>query len=247
MATRQHGSRPATINLRAGGSGGTTYFLAAALELTAADSGLTIQTYPGDHDTAWLSGGAELPRGIQWKRVTAVAGATATAAALSLSANIWSADLSSVSGLPAEGVRSLRVGGSRAILARYPNCNPETELCFKPGQGVTTTLAETWQSVGGQPKGEETQQKYTAPEAFSRRFCNDTSDRGCGARRFPATFTWKPTVSCQARLGTNVNRTATHETEGFRRCRLHDEPRWSRLRPAHPKHLSLLQQVSQWK
>jgi hypothetical protein len=58
---------------RAGGAGGTivlregTHFLAAQLDLTAADSGLTIQAFPGEE--AWLSRGTPLA-GVAWAPVT---------------------------------------------------------------------------------------------------------------------------------------------------------------------------------
>ncbi len=144
---------------------GGTYFLSAPIELTAADSGLTIQTYSGD-DTAWLSGAHELT-GIHWERVPSL-GASATG-------NIWSADLSSLQHkiLPAGGIRSLRIAGTRGILARYPNCNPETQLCFE--HQSTTTKAQTWLSVTSHNK----EQRYVAPNGTSRHFCDDKNDRGC--------------------------------------------------------------------
>eukprot|EP01048_Picozoa_sp_COSAG05_P017250 COSAG05_NODE_2325_length_3234_cov_181.124402_2_plen_514_part_00 len=148
------------INLRAG-----TYFLTEPLELKAADSKLTIQTFPADEETAWLSGAVPLT-GVKWKR--------SSSPHAPASANIWSADVSSIKGLPADGIRSLRVGGSRAILARYPNCHPETQLCFK--DRGTTTAATRWLSAGG---GGEAQQRYIGPNGTSRHFCDDKSDRGC--------------------------------------------------------------------
>jgi hypothetical protein len=105
------------INLRAG-----TYFLSAPLSLTASDSGLTIQTYPGDTGRAWLSGARPLP-GLAWSRVNATGSLAG--------ANLWAADLSSASPGLAEAM-SLRVDGERAVLARYPNCNPEKQLCMAP-------------------------------------------------------------------------------------------------------------------
>jgi hypothetical protein len=164
-ATRETGGRTGgTINLRSG-----TFFITAPLDLTAADSGLTIRTYPGDDAPAWLSGATPLV-GITWNKQGAGAGAT----------NIWSADLTGIEGLT--DVMSLRIRGERGILARYPNCNPETELCMAPGKGPqgstnTTTLANKWIVTNGtiRPK------TYTAPNGTSRNFsCPSPSfSRGC--------------------------------------------------------------------
>jgi hypothetical protein len=142
-ATRAAGAG-GTINLRAG-----TYFLTEQLDLTAADSNLTIQTYPGD-GLAWLSGSIPLA-GIQWKRVTSPQAAS--------SANVWSSDLSSIKGLT--DIMSLRVGGERGILARYPNCNPETELCMK----TSTTAADAWI-----PGGSNKTVRYNGPKGTGREF-----------------------------------------------------------------------------
>ena len=159
------GGSTATINLRAG-----VYFLASPLALTAADSGLTVQTYPGDDATAWLSGSTPLAR-VVWKR--------SSAPNAPRGANVWAADLSNVRGLPSDGVRSLRVeGGDRAILARYPNCNPATELCYGKGGGEnpTTTSASSWHQFSDQHDSTS----YTAPNGTSRHFCGkEGGSKGC--------------------------------------------------------------------
>ena len=62
---------------RAGGGGGAlilragTHYLASALALTAADSGLTLQAFPGE--AAWLSAGTPLA-GVAWQPYNASAG-----------------------------------------------------------------------------------------------------------------------------------------------------------------------------
>jgi hypothetical protein len=128
------------------------------LELSATDSNLTIQTYATDRaqaKTAWLSGGLPL-RNISWEAVDTSAGA-----------NIWAADLSSVHDLG--DVKSLRIGGERGILARYPNCNPETTLCLDPHTAATSTKATSWATSTG-----KSNQAYAAPPSTDRRVGNST-------------------------------------------------------------------------
>ena len=153
-----------TISLRSG-----TYFLQESIELTAADSGLTIQTHPGDA-TAWISGAVPLD-GVKWEKDDAGSHLQG--------GNIWSAALNNIRGLSPDGVRSLRIDGARAILARYPNCNPETQLCFgkSSSTAATTTTATSWvwSNAGGTP-----QKQYRAPENTDRLMnCTHPSVHGC--------------------------------------------------------------------
>lgn len=94
-----------TIVLRQG-----TYYQSNTVVLTAADSGLTVQAYPGE--TVWISGARPLV-GIEWQAYDTADGA-----------NVWSASLAwtGISTVP-----GLRYNGTRLIRARYPNSNPETD------------------------------------------------------------------------------------------------------------------------
>ena len=106
----------AVAAIRAGKVGGTVslrsgiFHMKQTLELTAKDSGLVIETYPGDSGQAWLSGAAPLT-GITWKPVN------------TSGANIWSADLS---GTGFTAVPAMRWAGQRLQRARFPNSNAET-------------------------------------------------------------------------------------------------------------------------
>jgi hypothetical protein len=139
------GSGGGVINLRGGG----TFYLPEALVLSAADSGLTIQTYAADAPAlAWLSGGVPLV-GLTWTAVNTSSGA-----------NIYRADVSRVAGLVAN-VTSLRLNGARLIRARFPNANPETGLPFGP-HGTRVTAAN-WTTTGN-----ESGTQWVAPAAFAR-------------------------------------------------------------------------------
>lgn len=132
------------INLRGGG----TFFVREALNLDAADAGLTIQTYAADEDIAWLSGSVPLT-GLNW-----------TAVNISSGANIYRADVSHVEGLT-KNVTSLRLNGARLIRARFPNSNPETDLPFGPhGSRVT---ASSWPQTGN-----ESGSHWVAPPSYAR-------------------------------------------------------------------------------
>ena len=150
-AVRAAAAGGGTVNLRGGG----TFHLPATLALTPADSGLTIQTYPGDGALAWLSGALPLTaEAVAWEAVN-----------LTGSANIWRADLSRVPGLAARGgVAALRLAGARLIRARFPNGNPETSLPFAH-RAVT---ARSWTPVPAPSNG----QAWSAPGNWSR---NDTA------------------------------------------------------------------------
>jgi hypothetical protein len=96
----------ATIHVRAG-----TYYLDAPIVLTERDSGLTISAYQGEH--AVVSGGVRLS-GLDWQRQPSRAADAPV---------VYAADLSSHQ-LP-RGMPALLHRGQRAVLARYPNANPE--------------------------------------------------------------------------------------------------------------------------
>ena len=57
------GPKPRTVVLRAG-----VHYLGSTLELTAADSGLTITAPPSGDEEVWVSGGAVLPP-LDWAPV----------------------------------------------------------------------------------------------------------------------------------------------------------------------------------
>lgn len=95
-ARQMRGAR--SVIIRAG-----TYYT-PALELTAADSGLTIAA--ADSEEVWLSGG--VPLAGKWKRHAG---------------RVWSLDLSA---LDLGSIATLRVDGRRLNPARFPNADPET-------------------------------------------------------------------------------------------------------------------------
>jgi hypothetical protein len=93
-----------------------THYLAKTLELGAHHTGLRIVNYPGEQ--VFISGAVPISaKSLRWIPTPA-------------NPRIVQADLSSVSGLPAE-INGLRINGRRAIRARYPNFDPE--LGFGPG------------------------------------------------------------------------------------------------------------------
>ena len=150
-ATRAAGGG-GTINLRGGG----TFHLASTLTLTAADSGLTLQTYPADPQLAWLSGALPLAgEALQWRPVNTSSGA-----------NIWAVDLSA---LRLAGLSSLRLAGARLPRARYPNGDPETSLPFARHGGSIT--AQAWVPLPSQQPASY----WTAPSNYSR------NDSACSA------------------------------------------------------------------
>ena len=117
-ATRKAGG-VGTIILRKG-----VYYGEQALNLTAADSGLTIQNFNGEEawlsgakklKTVWKAGGADHPRVGQ-------AGFDAK--------SVWKADLS---GQGVKVIEGLRIAQARAVRARYPNgCTPCSSDSCKP-------------------------------------------------------------------------------------------------------------------
>ena len=90
------------------------HFLNGTMELTPADSGLTIQSAPGAAGKAWLSGGKPLGTArLKWREASGMANGVYVA---------------SLAGLGLEGVPGLFTLDSheRLIRARFPNANVET-------------------------------------------------------------------------------------------------------------------------
>ena len=83
-----------------------------AIQLTRADSSLRIASYPGE--SAELSGAVPLTR-CDWRLVRNTSDGR----------GVWAADLSDQAASFGHRVPGLRVNGSRAIRARYPNADPE--------------------------------------------------------------------------------------------------------------------------
>jgi len=111
-----------TVVLRAG-----TYFLGepgqGAIELTPADSGLTVMAFPGEE--AWISGARQL--NLSW---------SPSPLRKSPSDNIF---VASTSGLAALSVPTgLRAQGRRLIRARFPNTDPE--LGYGPSLSPTAWM-----------------------------------------------------------------------------------------------------------
>jgi hypothetical protein len=107
----ERGKGGGTIVLRKG-----VYYGEQALNLTAADSGLTIQNYNGEE--AWLSGAKKLK--TKW-----TAGGTdhpRFGQAGFDSKSVWKTDLT---GQGVKVIEGLRIAQARAVRARYPNgCTP---------------------------------------------------------------------------------------------------------------------------
>ena len=134
-ATRKaaKGGASSTIALRKG-----VYYGEQALNLTAADSGLTIQNYDGEEawlsgakklKAKWTAGGAEHPRFGQ-------AGFDAKA--------VWKTDLS---GQGVKVIEGLRIAQDRAVRARFPNgCTP----CGTPGKPECKNLPSNYLCQGFQ-------------------------------------------------------------------------------------------------
>lgn len=123
---RSSGSASAVIMLRAG-----TFYLTETLELTDKDSGLTIQNYPKEEVV--ISGGQIIMP--NWQEFNT-----------DNSMNIYKADLSSAK---LDSIMGLRVNGSRAIRARFPNANPEID-------GFGSSLkAKKWLPPSVPPKPEK--------------------------------------------------------------------------------------------
>ena len=108
-----------------------TYHLRDTLHLTRRDSNLLITNYPSE--TAQLSGAVPL-RNLTWTLYKKGAdGKDIFQATLALSVNLTS-------------IPGLRVNGQRAIRARYPNANPETD-----GFGSSLTAASWVAPVSATP------------------------------------------------------------------------------------------------
>ena len=110
-------NKPAvTVNLRGG-----THYLSAAVQISAANRGLTIQNYLGEVVT--VSGAVPLvtPR---WEKYN-ISGAGA-------GANAWVADVSAAGFAEFPG---LNIDGKRVTRARYPNGNPELPERDQPASG----------------------------------------------------------------------------------------------------------------
>jgi hypothetical protein len=118
-ACRSAAAPACTVYLRAG----APFVLTATLELTAADSGLTLSAYSGDANAPVLTGAAPLT-GAPWQPYN-VSGA-----------NIWVTRALRLPSTPG----ALFVGGERMVRARWPNCNPETCLVPDGYSNATTWL-----------------------------------------------------------------------------------------------------------
>jgi hypothetical protein len=118
-ATRKAKGSGKSIVLRKG-----VYYGEDALNLTTADSGLTIQNYNGEQ--AWLSGAKKLK--TQW---TAGGADHPRFGQVGFDAkSVWKADLS---GQGVTKIEGLRIGQARAVRARYPNgCTPCSGDSCKP-------------------------------------------------------------------------------------------------------------------
>ena len=118
-------TQPATIILREG-----KHLVRAALQLGAADSGLTIAGFEGER--AEVSGAVPLGD-LEWKPHDVQ---------LSASSNAWrNVYVASVDRtLLPKGMTGLRVDGKRAIRARWPNGDPEIQL-FPDGWSTATAWA----------------------------------------------------------------------------------------------------------
>ena len=108
LLARKGEQRDQTIVMRKG-----IYYLEKVLLLEAADSHLTIQNYQGE--LVEISGASPLTN-LQWEKRD-----------LSSSNNIWSTKISTKD-LPTGTMSGLRYNGRRAIRARWPNGDPETQL-----------------------------------------------------------------------------------------------------------------------
>ena len=150
-AVRDAGAGGGTVNLRGGG----TFYLDATLALSAADSGLTLQTYPPDADIAWLSGSMPLTN-LEWTPVNTTG-----------AANIWRCNISAIESIGS--IDALRDNGARLIRARFPNSNPETGLPFLH----TNVQAASWTPLPNATHGSS----WTANASYSR---NDSACSRCG-------------------------------------------------------------------
>jgi hypothetical protein len=97
-----------------------THYLPAPLQLTAADSNLTLA---GEGNATWISGGVPLGA-LAWEKEKA--------------ARVWSADIGA---LGLDALATLRVDGRRLSPARWPNADPERE--FWP-VGYMTSKPADW-------------------------------------------------------------------------------------------------------
>ena len=142
-ACRQHTptGAPCTVTLR----GGTYYLSDSPVQLTAADSGLTLRGYRGE--SAELSGGEPLP-GLAWTR--------AHTPGRNDTAPVWVAPFRSVGELTALRVRAT---GRRVQRARHPNADPETIGARRTGdinEGWLPAMGAEWtQAPPGPTPGQD--------------------------------------------------------------------------------------------
>ena len=124
-AVRAAAAGGGTVTLRAG-----TFHMAATLELSAADSGLTIETHAADAPALAYLSAAQPLTGVTWKRYTE-------------SGNVWSVDLSAMA--PLASVSGMRWNGRRYWQARYPNGDPERTMPYN----ADTVVATSWKTTPG--------------------------------------------------------------------------------------------------
>ena len=117
--TQKTTTQRTTIALRKG-----IHYLTETLLLAPQDSHLTIQNYPDE--TVEISGAVPLPR-LKWHRHNTGQD----------SHNIWSTNLNTVLPSGMHTFTGLRYNGKRAIRARWPNGDPETQL-FPDGWSAAT-------------------------------------------------------------------------------------------------------------
>jgi hypothetical protein len=141
---------------RAAGGGGSIvlrgsapFVLTSPVVLGAGDSGLSISAYPGE--APLISGGVPLDD-ISWTRIGPSPDPTANA-------TVWTASLATAgAALP---FNSLFLAGARAIRARFPNANPETDIvptgytratAWLPPQNPRTVLVQANPLLGTLPR-----------------------------------------------------------------------------------------------
>ena len=138
-----------TINLREG-----THYLTAAVQISAANAGLTIQNYNGER--AIVSGAIKLAN-LNWTHYTLPAG---RANGVDWHANAYSTDVSAAGLTEFPG---FQVNGVRATRARFPNGNPEFVERSIPQAGdpngpmLMPGVQSDWVSIYCRPKSNDTQ------------------------------------------------------------------------------------------
>jgi hypothetical protein len=132
---------PCTVTLRRG-----TYFLGdSPVQLTSADSGLTLQSYADE--SAELSGGEPLT-GLAWRRAAVNSRNNGT--------TVWVAPFTSADELTALRIRST---GKRVQRARHPNADPETIGARRSGNinegWLPAELADWYPAAAGPTPGQD--------------------------------------------------------------------------------------------